>query len=94
MMEASLSDELECRILEVLKIVPGVIFTHNLKTRRIGNYIAIDVHIKVDKALDIIAAHDISTKCEIKLKEKFGEETFISVHIEPANYKRMPRVVA
>lgn len=85
LMEASLSDEVEHKILESLKIIPGVIFPHNLKTRRIGNYIAIEVHIKVDKTLDITAAHDISTKCETKLKEKFGEETFTAVHIEPAS---------
>ncbi len=83
LLEASLSDEVENKILDVIKAVPGVIRSHNLKTRRIGNYIAMDVHIKVDKSLNIMAAHDISTEVENKIRVKFGEETHISVHVEP-----------
>ncbi|MBU4305165.1 MAG: hypothetical protein KJ893_06055 [Candidatus Omnitrophica bacterium] len=55
-----------------------------MRTRRIGNYIAIDVHIEVDKDLDITQAHNISSEVEGVVKKTFGEDTFISVHSEPA----------
>ncbi|MBU1086921.1 MAG: cation diffusion facilitator family transporter [Candidatus Omnitrophica bacterium] len=84
LLEASLSDEFEKKILDIIKSVSGVISPHELRTRRIGNYIAIDVHIEVNKELNIKAAHDISTEVEKKIKAEFGEETFIYVHVEPA----------
>ena len=82
--EASLSDEIERQILSEVVTIAGVQNPHNLKTRRIGKDIAIDLHIKVNPDLKIIAAHDIATAVERQLKERFGPGTFVSVHIEPA----------
>lgn len=83
LMEVSLSKEHQKEILMLVADVPGVNIPHNLKTRKIGNTIAIDLHIKVDKDLSIIKAHDISTLVENKLKASFGEDSFISIHVEP-----------
>jgi cation diffusion facilitator family transporter len=83
LMEVSLSKEHQKEILMLVADVPGVNIPHNLRTRKIGNTIAIDLHIKVDKNLSIIKAHDISTLVENKLKASFGEDSFISIHVEP-----------
>ncbi len=83
LMEASVDEEVRQRIIEVVNQVPGARNPHNLKTRKIGNNIAIDLHIKVDKTLNIVEAHDVSTEVENQLKEEFGQATFVSVHIEP-----------
>ncbi len=83
LMEASLSDEVEQGILITVGNVPGVISPHSLKTRRIGNYVAVDLHITVDKKLNIVSAHDIATECEDEIKARLGEETFVSIHVEP-----------
>ncbi|MFH1877880.1 MAG: cation diffusion facilitator family transporter [Candidatus Omnitrophota bacterium] len=83
LVEVSLSDETENKILDIIRAVPGAENPHNLKTRRIGNYIAVDVHIKVKRELDIVAAHNISTEVEKEIKAAFGGDTFISVHVEP-----------
>lgn len=84
LLESSLNEEVEEKILNIVRAVPGVLSPHDLKTRNIGNYIAIDLHIEVDKNLSVAHGHDISTKVEDKIKETFGEDTFISVHIEPS----------
>lgn len=81
--EASLSDDVEDEILEIIRAIPGVKYPHNIRTRRIGNYIAVDVHIKVANDLNIVEAHNISTKVENAVKKSFGGETFMSVHVEP-----------
>ncbi|MEJ2053548.1 MAG: cation diffusion facilitator family transporter [Calditrichaceae bacterium] len=83
LMEVSLSRERQKEILDLVSQVPGVNIPHNLKTRQIGNTVAIDLHIKVDNDLSIVEAHDISTSVEDKLKESFGEDSFISIHVEP-----------
>ncbi len=83
LMEVSLSKEYQKEILKLVADVPGVNIPHNLRTRKIGNIIAIDMHIKVNKNLSIIKAHDISTSVEKKLKASFGTDSFISIHVEP-----------
>ena len=85
LVEASLDMETENKILYIINSVKGANSPHNLKTRRIGNRISIDVHIKVSKNLNISEAHLIATKVEKNLKNKFGEQTFVSIHIEPDN---------
>jgi cation diffusion facilitator family transporter len=83
LMEASLSDKGNAEIIEIVKNVSGVINPHNLKTRKIGSTIAIDMHIKVDPKLTIVEAHDIATKVELQIKEIHGQQTFTSIHVEP-----------
>ena len=83
LMEVSLGKERQKEILALVSEVPGVNVPHNLKTRKIGNTVAIDMHIKVDKNLSIVKAHDISTLVEDKLKDSFGTDSFISIHVEP-----------
>ncbi|MDD3297081.1 MAG: cation diffusion facilitator family transporter [Candidatus Omnitrophica bacterium] len=85
LLETSLNEEAESKILEIVKSTPGVQFPHNMKTRTIGSNVAIDIHIKVDKGFSIVQAHDIATKVEEKLKNHFGERTFVSVHTEPCD---------
>ena len=83
LIEASLDDKTNEEILDIVKSVNGAQIPHNLKTRRIGKGIAVDIHIKVDETLSITAAHDIATDVEGKLKDRFGHGTFVTVHVEP-----------
>lgn len=83
LMEKSLSDETENKILDIIRVIPGAERPHNLKTRMIGNYIAVDVHVRVDKNMNVAEAHDISVNVENKIKKSFGDNSIISVHIEP-----------
>lgn len=83
LLEASLGQDINEQILNISKRVVGVEVPHNLKTRRIGNTIAIDMHIKVKPTLTIVEAHEIATHLETALKNEFGENCFISIHVEP-----------
>ena len=81
--EESLEEEIEEEILSIVKTIKGVIEPHNLRTRRIGNNIAVDLHICVDKNMNILEAHTIASQVEYGLQIKYGQETFVSVHVEP-----------
>jgi len=82
----SVSSEVS-KIIEVIKSVPGVRDTHDLRTRRIGGTGAIDVHVCVDPELTVVASHDIATSIESRLQEALNKEIFISIHIEPFGYE-------
>lgn len=87
--EKSLPPEVEQEIIQITESVDGVSCIHNLRTRRIGNYLAIEMHMRLDGSMTLAEAHDRSSLVERRLKERYGAETYVSIHIEPL--KNTPR---
>lgn len=83
LMEKSLDEKTEKEITDIILATEGVQNMHNLKTRRNGQSKIIDCHIRVKRTISIVEAHDIATNVEKNLKQKFGNETQTSIHIEP-----------
>jgi cation diffusion facilitator family transporter len=83
LIETSLPGKKERRILDIAAATSGVHNPHDLKTRKIGQTVAIDLHIEVENQLNVEEAHDITVKLEKNLRHEFGEDTFISIHTEP-----------
>ena len=81
--DESLPAATEDEIMDILRSEPGVTEPHNLRTRRIGNRIAVEAHIRLDGALTLREAHDRTSEIERKLKERFGQEALITLHMEP-----------
>ena len=83
LMERSLPDEVENEILSLAASVPGVDNPHDLRTRRIGNHYAIELHILMDGNISLCEAHDKASEVEEVLRQHYGKETHIAVHVEP-----------
>ena len=83
LLERSLPAETEKQILEIITSFPEVSSPHHLRTRRIGNHIAIEVHIRMDGQISLSDAHTVATEVERCLKEEFGPDTHIGIHMEP-----------
>ncbi|MBC7086754.1 MAG: cation transporter [Methanomethylovorans sp.] len=81
--EAALEKDVIEDIQHIIVSTEGVKDFHKLKTRKIGNNIATDVHIQVDKKLSLIEAHDICTEVEKRLREKYGKDSILYIHCEP-----------
>ena len=88
LLERSLPEAIENEIIATASSINGVKDIHNLKTRRNGISTIIGAHIVVDPSISITEAHDIATEVEEALSRKFGNETQISIHIEPDNNSR------
>lgn len=84
LLEKSLPLLTENEITEIMLTTPGVERMHRLRTRRIGNNIAIEAHLKMDGELSLREAHAIASEVEKRLREKYGAETHIGLHMEPA----------
>ncbi len=82
--ETSLPEDTEQQILGIARSVEGVNDVHDLKTRQCGHYCIADFHLVVDPQMNIHTAHDITVRIEEKLREVFGSEMQISIHIEPS----------
>ena len=81
--ESSLSGEIEQEIEDIIRSFPDVSEPHNLRTRRIGNRFAIEAHVRMDGNASLNAAHDRATAIEQRLRERFGPQTHITIHMEP-----------
>lgn len=81
--DQSLPDAAEAEIREILLSEPSVSEPHNLKTRRIGSRVAIEVHIRLDGNLPLREAHETASRLEKKLRERFGGDAHIMIHMEP-----------
>ena len=83
LLETSLPDEIEKDIINIANSVQGVDDIHELKTRRNGISYIMDAHIVVNPHISITEAHNIATDVENAIREKYGNETQINIHIEP-----------
>ena len=83
LLERSLPAETENKILDIILSFSEVSSPHHLRTRRIGNNIAIEVHIRMDGNTTLTDAHALVSRIEQRLKEEFGEKTHIGIHMEP-----------
>ena len=81
--DRSLPEETERRIEEIIHSFPEVSEPHHLRTRKIGNRIALEAHVRLDGDLSLREAHDIVTALEHKIKETLGSATLVTIHMEP-----------
>ncbi len=85
--EQSLPDSVEDEILSLVASLPGVVEPHDLRTRRIGNHYAIELHILMDGNITLSKAHDKASEVEELLRQHYGEETHVAVHVEPTQIR-------
>lgn len=83
LLERSLPKEQEDEILKLIMEDPILSDPHNLKTRRLGANIAIEVHVRVLGSMTVAKSHESTVKIENKLKKKYGSGTQVIIHIEP-----------
>ncbi|MGN0210680.1 MAG: cation diffusion facilitator family transporter [Muribaculaceae bacterium] len=83
LLEKALPAEDEQRILQIVASLPDVCEPHHLRTRHIGNRVAIDMHIRVDGNISLNRAHNLTTQLEHRLRDAFGQNSLISIHTEP-----------
>ena len=83
LLEKSLPDEVENEIVAIAESFEMVKNVHDIRTRGIGNNIAVEMHVLMDGNLTLKATHDTTEAIEEKLREKFGEKTHIAIHVEP-----------
>ncbi len=81
--ESSLPADTEQEIMQIIQSFDDVRQPHNLRTRRIGNRVAIEAHVRMDGRLPLSTVHERATTIERKLKERFGAHTHVTLHMEP-----------
>lgn len=83
LLEHSLSDEVQRQIRAIVAEDKAVSELHNLRTRKMGNRYAIEMHLRMPGSTTLFEAHTHSMELENRLKQHFGRNTHIAIHIEP-----------
>lgn len=81
--EHSLPAEQEQDILNIALADERLSDVHHLKTRRIGNGIAVEFHIRVNPEMTVAQADVLTKDIEHRLCQKYGPSTQVIIHVEP-----------
>lgn len=83
LLEVSLPADIVEGMYRVIGHTPGVEAFHHFASRRNGNRMIVDCHIKVNPRITVDHAHRIATDVESRLKEAYGQDLLVTLHIEP-----------
>ena len=83
LLERSLPADVEAEILHIVTADSAVCEPHNLRTRRIGASIAVEIHVRVAGTMTVARSHLLTVDIERRLRDRFGEGTMIAIHVEP-----------
>lgn len=87
MLERSLPKEQEDEIEQLVLTNKNFSDIHNMKTRRIGSAIAIELHVRVPGNMTVTESHNATEDVEKKLKAHYGPRTQVILHVEPIKEK-------
>lgn len=83
LLEESLPADMEAEMVRIAEQEPTVSDIHNVKTRRIGSDIAIEMHVRMPGSTTLLCSHQHATNIEHALRQRFGEKTHVVLHVEP-----------
>lgn len=83
LLDVALPPDMTARMADIIASTPGVKAFHRFRSRRNGNSLIVDVHIKVDPSITVVAGHNIATSVENRLRHDFGNDMITNIHVEP-----------
>lgn len=74
---------MDAKILEIAKSVEGVKGVHNVSTHKTKGKTYSNLHVMVDREINLSSAHKISEIIEQKIQEQIPDITHATIHLEP-----------
>ncbi|MBE9504404.1 MAG: cation diffusion facilitator family transporter [Proteobacteria bacterium] len=81
--DTSVKKEIRDKIIDATLSTAGVINYHDLKTRKMGSEILVDIHIEVNPWMNVYEAHCIADKVRDMIVDKVRNISDVLVHIDP-----------
>lgn len=82
LMDRAVDSDTEQQIKTTILATPGVIALHDLKTRRAGDLILVDVHVEVAGNLSVVEGHDIALSARARVLKNHNV-LHMMIHIDP-----------
>ena len=74
---------LDAKIYDIVKSIEGVKGVHNIITHKTQGKIFVNLHVMVDREINLYSAHRISEIVEEKIQDKIAKVEYVTVHLEP-----------
>ncbi len=84
LLEKALPSAIEDEILSLVTADAAVSDPHNLRTRRVGSDMVVQVHVRLDGTMSVAESHAHTRQIEARIRKRFGEQAHIIVHVEPS----------
>ncbi|HET6419499.1 MAG TPA: cation diffusion facilitator family transporter [Geobacteraceae bacterium] len=85
LMDGRPPEELISAIVALSEDVDGVEHVHQIRARRYGRYLIIDLKLDMDPSLTVKTSHDIATEVKKRIFGKFSNVGDVMIHINPHN---------
>lgn len=82
LMDRAAGDEHIEAIQTTLRETPGVVGVHDLKTRKMGDFIVLDVHLEIDGNISVREGHDIAVAARNRIMAAFPVLN-VMTHLDP-----------
>ena len=82
LMDGAVDESQVERIREILQTTPGVKGVHDLKTRKMGDLIIVDVHLEIDGAITVSEGHEITVAARDRVMKELPVLDVL-VHADP-----------
>lgn len=82
LMDRSISEEENLEILKIIKATKGVLGCHDLRTRKMGDMILVDIHLEVDGKISVKDGHAIASEAKKLVMAKLPALD-VMTHIDP-----------
>lgn len=84
LMDRELPEVARRQILNLAASVPGVLGVHDLRTRRSGQSLIIQLHLALDDAMPLLAAHQVALDVEARIRVQHPDSD-ITIHQDPVS---------
>ncbi|MDP2107199.1 MAG: cation diffusion facilitator family transporter, partial [Desulfobulbaceae bacterium] len=83
LMDGQPSEELNTTITVLAEEVEGVDHVHEIRCRRSGQYIIVDLKLDMDPQMTVKRSHSIACEVKQRIFERFSEVGDVMIHINP-----------
>ena len=82
LMDTALNEKDTQKLQAMIDNISGVIKSHDLRTRKIGEEILMDVHIQVDSDLTVTEGHEVGERVRRQLIKNYPNTQDVLVHVD------------
>jgi ferrous-iron efflux pump FieF len=90
LMDREAPDDMARQIDLLARANPDVSDVHDIRTRRAGSRIFVQMHLELDPTITLLRAHEISDAVEISIRQAYPQAD-IMIHQDPAGYEMPPK---
>lgn len=83
LMDGAVPDEFTAEVISIAEGVERVEHVHEIRTRRSGQYIIVDLKLDMDPDLTVKQSHDAATEVKKLIFERFANVGDVMIHINP-----------